>query len=82
MRQLLAIAVVVASFGAAAPGRAAPDCTTYSLKAPVIGSEGGTGCVPIGNPSIFSMSRTVWDCPDVPPAGVSGCVSVTVWVPF
>jgi hypothetical protein len=76
----LILVILVMAIAAIGIGQAlaAKDCVSYSVTAPFVGTRQGTAC-PIPNP--FTQPFRLFHCENVPPAGVSACVTIDTHVP-
>lgn len=75
MRKVIfAAALGVATLVPAQPVIATNLCVIVSVTAPVLGTKGASPCAPTSLPE----QLTIWECPRIPPAGVSSCVTVMV----
>lgn len=54
-------------------------CGSFAGTAPGAGPQQAERCAPEPLPSPFVHKYTVRNCPSVPPAGTSGCVTVSFY---
>lgn len=57
-------------------------CVGYSVTAPVVGTQSGSPCSPVQLPPQFNGTEYWSDCTEVPPAGVTVCVTVSTHLPM
>jgi hypothetical protein len=81
MRRILLASALLLSFAVGAPAHATKQCYAYSITAPVVGTNTGSGC-PVSNPATFTVGHTIWNCTDVPPIGTTECVTLVIWTPI
>jgi len=78
------VASVIVTVGLSVAGvtlaKGASPCASYSVTAPLVGTKAGRQCSPVPLPTPFDTAIIHDDCGGVPPAGVSACLSGTVYI--
>lgn len=76
---LLAAVLVAAPALASSPASANHLCVHYEVTAPVVGTNQGTPCSPVGIPG--PNYKELGNCQNVPPAGLRVCAVVMTHTP-
>lgn len=78
-RLLLAGCAMLAILSAGGVSGATHTCASYSVTAPVVGTQAGTKCSPV--PTTYTHPFYIRYCGGVPPAGVAYCVIADLHTP-